>query len=91
LFTWWIETPRAYFFNDGNGAGPKTNVYRTLIFGRQALCEAVAEEPHTVIGPVIDKLMRFRPIGWLGLLGWNIYRQECLQRIESASSLRPAS
>lgn len=32
--TWWIETPRAYFTNDGAGAAPKTNVYRTLIFGR---------------------------------------------------------
>lgn len=52
----WIETPRAYFTNDGAGAGPKTNVFRTLVFGRQALCEAVAEEPHTVIGPVVVAL-----------------------------------
>lgn len=87
----WIETPRAYYTNDGAGAGPKTNVFRTLVFGRQALAEAVAEEPHTIVGPVIDKLMRFRPVGWYGLLGWNVYRQECLQRIETSSSLVPAS
>lgn len=49
----WIESPRAYFTNDGQGAGPKTNVFRTLVFGRQALAEAVSEEPHTVIGPVV--------------------------------------
>jgi len=87
----WIETPRAYFTNDGAGTTPKTNVFRTLVFGRQALCEAVAEEPHVVIGPVVDKLMRFRPIGWYGLLGWARYREDCLQRIETASSLVPAS
>lgn len=87
----WLETPRVYFTNDGQGAGPKTNVYRTLVFGRQALAEAVAEEPHTVVGPVTDKLMRYRPLGWYSLIGWAIYRQECLQRIETASSLTPAS
>lgn len=87
----WIESPRCFFTNDGSGASPKTNVFRTLVFGRQALVEASAEDPHTVIGPVTDKLMRHRPIGWYGLLGWSIYRQECLQRIECASSLVPAS
>jgi len=75
--TWWIETPRAYFTNDGAGAGPKTNVYRTLVFGRQALCEAVAEEPHTVIGPVIDKLMRFRPVGWYLTFMSRLFKSVC--------------
>ena len=55
--------------------------------GKQALAEAVAEEPHTVIGPVTDKLMRFRPIGWYGVLGFARYCEEALYRIESGSSI----
>jgi len=62
-------------------------VYRSYVFGQQALAEASAEEPHVVIGPVIDKLMRFRPIGWYGVLGWNRYREEALFRVESAASI----
>jgi N4-gp56 family major capsid protein len=66
---------------------PVTKVYRTFICGQQALAEAVAEEPHVVIGPVTDRLMRSRPIGWYGVLGHAIYRNEALYRIESASSI----
>lgn len=65
-----------------------TKVYRTFIAGQQALAEAVAEEPHVVIGPVTDKLNRFRPIGWYGVLGFSVYRDEALYRIESASSIQ---
>lgn len=65
----------------------KTKVYRSYVAGQQALAEAVAEEPHVVIGPVVDKLMRFRPIGWYGVLGFARYREEALVRIESASSI----
>ena len=42
---------------------PVTKVFNTYFAGQQALAEAVAEEPHIVIGPVVDKLMRHRPIG----------------------------
>lgn len=62
-------------------------VYDTFFAGQQALAEAVAEEPHVVIGPVTDKLMRFRPIGWYGVLGFKIYRQEALYRFASGSSI----
>lgn len=66
---------------------PVTRVFSTLIAGKQALAEAVAQEPGVVIGPITDKLMRFRPIGWYGVLGWSIYRQAALYRIESGSSI----
>jgi N4-gp56 family major capsid protein len=62
-------------------------VYRTLVAGKQALAEAIAEEPHVVIGPVVDKLMRFRPIGWYGVLGFARYRDAALYRIETSSSI----
>ena len=64
-----------------------TKVYRTLVAGKQALAEAIAEEPHVVIGPVVDKLMRFRPIGWYGVLGFARYRDAALYRIETTSSI----
>jgi N4-gp56 family major capsid protein len=66
---------------------PVTAVYRTIIAGKQALAEAVAQEPNVVIGPVTDKLLRFRPIGWYGVLGFSLYRQAALYRIESGSSI----
>ena len=77
-----VETPRALSATDG--ASSET-VYRTTVCGQQALAEATAVEPGVVIGPVVDKLMRFRPVGWYSLQGWSIYRQEALYRIESSS------
>ena len=66
---------------------PPTANYRTIIAGKQALAEAVAQEPSVVVGPVVDKLMRFRPIGWYGVLGFARYREQALYRIESSSSI----
>lgn len=79
-----IENPRCYSSTSGSSS---ETVFRSYVMGRQALAEAVAEEPHVVIGPVVDKLMRFRPIGWYGVLGYNIYRNDALYRIETAGSL----
>jgi len=67
---------------------PPTANYRTIIAGKQALAEAVAQEPSVVVGPVVDKLMRFRPIGWYGVLGFSRYREQALYRIESSSSIQ---
>jgi N4-gp56 family major capsid protein len=66
---------------------PVTRVFNTIVAGKQAMAQAVAEEPHVVIGNVTDKLMRFRPMGWYGVLGFAIYRDEALFRIESGSSI----
>jgi N4-gp56 family major capsid protein len=81
---YFIESPRLYNATDG---GSSARVFRTLLAGQQALAEAVAEEPHVVIGNVTDKLMRLRPIGWYGVLGFKRYREEALYRIESSSSI----
>ncbi len=80
----WVETPRAYQATDGASSA---KVHRTLICCKQALAEAVGQEFSTVIGPVVDKLMRFRPIGWYGVAGWGIYRQQALWRIETSTTL----
>jgi len=66
---------------------PVTRVFNTIVAGAQAMAEAVAEEPHIVIGNVTDKLMRFRPMGWYGVLGFAVYRDEALYRITSGSSI----
>ena len=84
---YFIETPRMYNATDGASSA---RVFRTILVGKQALAEAVAEEPHVVIGPVTDKLMRARPIGWYGVLGWARYRAAALWRIESSSSINSA-
>jgi N4-gp56 family major capsid protein len=66
---------------------PVTRVFNTIVAGKQALAQAVAEEPHVVIGNVTDKLMRFRPMGWYGVLGFARYREEALYRLETGSSI----
>ena len=88
----YIENPRAPILNDA-GATSTTNVYQTIIAGRQALAKAFSrapgfgEQPSIVFGPVTDTLRRFNPVGWYHLAGWKIFRQECLRRIESSSSI----
>lgn len=79
-----VETPRA--FNDTTGSA-STRVFYTLFAGQQALAEAVSEEFHVVVGPVVDKLMRARPIGWYGVAGWSIYRQAALYQVRTTSSI----
>lgn len=79
-----VESPRMYNATDGASS---TRNYRTHFFGQQAVAEAVAIEPGIVMGPITDRLMRARPVGWYGLLGWNVYRQNALYRVESTSSI----
>ena len=81
---YFVETPRAYVAAVGASGA---SVYRTIIAGKQALAEATAVEPGVVLGPVVDKLQRFRPVGWYSLQGWARYREEALYRIESGSSI----
>lgn len=79
-----VESARMKVAGDGTSSA---NVYRTIFAGQEALAEAVAVEPEARIGVVPDKLNRFFPLGWYGLLGWSVFRQGALRRVESASSL----
>ena len=88
----YIETPRAQNVQSGAGSGStQTRVFNTYFTGQQALAEAVAEEFHTVRGPVVDKLTRFQPLGWYGVAGWTLYRPEALIVAQSTSSARNAA
>ena len=68
----------------GTGADP---VYHTIFAGKEALAEGVVVEPEVRVGVVPDKLNRFFPLGWYGYLGWTIFRQKSLYRLESGSSI----
>ncbi len=70
-----------------NAGASNAEVFPTYFFGRQALAEACAVEPHAVVGPQVDSLKRFFPLGWYALCGWAIYRPEALLRIETSSAV----
>jgi N4-gp56 family major capsid protein len=73
---------------DGTDAGTGVDpVYHTIFAGKEALAEGVQIEPHTVVGNIPDKFGRFFPLGWYGFLGWTVFREKCLYRFESGSSM----
>lgn len=91
-----VEAPRAPLFanaSDGSGSAGTVDVYGTLIMGRQALAKGISlggeygAQPSVVYGTVTDILKRFRPVGWKHFVGYGVFRQEALRRIESASSI----
>lgn len=69
------------------------DVYGTLVMGRQAFAKAHSTGggygPMPVIGdtPIVDLLRRFTGVSWKHLVGYSIFRQASLYRIESASSI----
>ncbi|MFF4019995.1 N4-gp56 family major capsid protein [Streptomyces sp. NPDC001843] len=83
----YIESPRCYNAVDAGTGDNTLRRFRTYYAGQQALAEAVADEFHVVAGPIVDKLARFRPLGWYGVAGWKIYRNEALVRAETTSSI----
>lgn len=83
----YIESPRCYNAVDAGTGDNTIRRFRTYYAGREALAEAIAEEFHVVAGPITDKLGRFRPLGWYGVGGWKIYRNEALIRAETSSSI----
>lgn len=85
-----IESPNMTNTQSGSGSGgTQTRVYNTYVLGQQALAEAVWKEPGIEFGNVVDKLNRFRPVGWHGIINWAVFRQAALYRIETASTVRP--
>ena len=91
-----IETPRTPWFSLSGSSltgSVVPAVYGTVFLGRQAVAKAHSivdgngENPHIVPGPVVDSLRRFLPLGWYHLVGYGIFRQPALRRVESASSI----
>lgn len=81
----WVETGRARKRADAGGTN--TDVYDTLVVGKEALAEAIGKEFQGEVGTIADRLNRQMPVGWHGFGGWKVFREEALYRIESASTL----
>lgn len=72
--------------NTATGAS-SAQVFRTFLMGREAIAEGILQEFGFTIGTITDKLGRFLPVGWYGVGGWCLYRDEALQTIQSGSSV----
>ena len=89
----YIETPRTPIFADAGSSTTTTDVYGTLILGRQALAKAYSNTdgngamPRVAPGPITDYLRRWVPMGWYWLGQYGIFRAASLYRVESASSI----
>lgn len=86
----WMETPRVRLTADAGAT--TTDVYDALILGNEALAMGYSSSesaslPQVVRGEVTDTLRRLVPVGWYWLGGFSIFREACLHRIETASSI----
>lgn len=82
--------------NPGTGltlTAATVDVYGTLVMGRQALAKAFStgggygEQPIIVDVPVVDTLRRFTGVGWKHFVGYSVFHQAAMYRIESGSSI----
>lgn len=86
-----VENSRAPQFTQGGASNQ--NVYGTLFLGREAMLKIYATvegngpRPQMVQSPIVDRLRRFRPIGWYWFGAYGIFRQNCLYRFENSSSI----
>lgn len=82
-----VETPRTSIVVDAGSSPTTTDVYKSTFVGQQALAKASAIEPHLVQSPITDNLRRLVRYGWYALLGYARFREACIYRVESASSI----
>lgn len=88
-----VETPRAPVWADAGSSTTLTDVYGTIIVGQQALAKAWSMAdggsplPTVFPTPITDNLRRFLGAAWYFLGAYGIFREACIRRIESASSI----
>lgn len=86
-----IETPRAPLTADATQT--TVDVYGTIFTGQQAIAKAFSRadgntpDPQVILGPVVDHLRRFQPVGWYALEGFGRFREAAIRRVESVSSI----
>jgi N4-gp56 family major capsid protein len=80
----YVVSPRCTRATDGAASAA---VYRSYFVGAQALVEATIDNNHIVVGPQIDRLRRFFPIGWYYHGGFSMFRQEAVERVMTWSSI----
>lgn len=88
-----IETPRAPLWADAGSSTTLTDVYGTVIVGRQfimkvwAIADGGAPSPKVFPTPIVDNLRRFEGRAWYWLGGYDQFREACGRRIESSSTI----
>jgi N4-gp56 family major capsid protein len=88
-----IETPNPQLLvADAGSSTTLTDVFLSLFVGREALAKAWSStvsgpNPQVVLGPAVDKLKRFHPVGWYWLAGYGRFREAAIRRVESSSSI----
>lgn len=89
----YMETSRAPLFADAGSSTTLTDVYATLIVGRQALAKAWSVQdgngptPRVFPTPIVDNLRRFQGYAWYWLGGYGRFREAAIRRIECSSSI----
>jgi len=88
-----VETAHAPVLSDAGSSPATTDVYQSFATGFEALAksyssrEGYGEMPQTVMSPTTDSLRRFLGWGWKHYVGYGVFRDESLWRIESASTI----
>lgn len=80
----WIQNARTRNKNDGAASA---QVYRTFILGREALAKSVIQAPEIRLGPIVDRLNRFKPVGWYSDLDVKVFRDGALVRLEATTNM----
>lgn len=83
----YVENANSPVFAGAGAGSPGIDVYGTLYVGRQALGEAIGEPQHMVVTGPFDDLARFVSVGWYGLLGYAVIRENSVIRVESGTSI----
>lgn len=91
--TKFIESPRTPVVADAGSSTTLTDVYQTIIVGRQALAKAWAiadgggPQPGVFPTPIFDNLRRFHGTAWYHLYGIARFREAAIRRMETASTI----
>ena len=80
-----IESSRAAINVDGGASNE--DVYSTYILGQDALGKAESIPGHIIAGPVTDKLMRMKPLGWHAYLDYGVIRSGAARNLLACSSI----
>jgi N4-gp56 family major capsid protein len=70
-----------------NEGDTNVDAYWNYIFGADAVAKGVQIPAGIVEGPVTDYLLRLKPLGWYGLFGYGIFRNEATRLLICASSI----
>lgn len=87
-----VTSPRARKI-DNAGSGSVVDVYMAVFFGAQAIAKAFSTgggygmQPVFGLTPETDNLRRFRGMFWKHFVGYGVFRNESLYRVETSSSL----